>query len=365
VTPSPLYAGVMSGTSLDGADAAIVEFQAAGARVLAFASVAFPADLRSTLLALSDPTTDSLDAAGEAQRTLADHYAKAVQAALAKGAIDPGQVGAIGCHGQTVRHRPERGFTIQLNDPARLAELTGIDVVADLRRRDMAAGGQGAPLAPAFHDAVFRHASIGRTIVNIGGIANVTLLVPGAPCIGFDCGPGNVLLDAWAGRHLGVAFDRDGAWSATGRVLPELLARLLAEPFLGQAPPKSAGRELFNLRWLKAQVPAATRREDVQATLAEFTARAITDAIARQAPSTREIYLCGGGVRNAAIVAAIGRNAGGRRVDTTGALGVAPQEVEAAAFAWLAMKCVRREPIDLRTITGASGPRILGAIYPA
>jgi anhydro-N-acetylmuramic acid kinase len=229
----------------------------------------------------------------------------------------------------------------------------------------MAAGGQGAPLAPAFHDAVFRDAAVARAIVNIGGIANITFLPPGMPGTGFDCGPGNVLLDAWTARHLGAGFDRDGKWSATGRTLPDLLERLLAEPYLGQAPPKSAGRELFNLPWLEAKLPPSPRPEDVQATLVELTARSIIEAIDRHGRPTREVYVCGGGARNPAIMERIACLSGGRRIETTAALGIAPQEVEAAAFAWLAMKCVRREPIDLRAVTGARGPRILGAIYPA
>jgi anhydro-N-acetylmuramic acid kinase len=362
---TPLYAGVMSGTSLDGADAAVVAIAPGSVRTIAFASVPFPDALRARLLSLNDPSSDSLDDAGAAEVELAGLYSQAVLAALSAASIDRTRIAAIGCHGQTVRHRPERGFTIQLNDAARLAELTGIDVVADFRRRDVAAGGQGAPLAPVFHDAVFRHASVSRAIVNIGGMANVSLLPAGAPCSGFDCGPGNVLLDAWALRHLGVAFDHDGDWSARGRVLPDLLERLLGEPFLSQPPPKSVGRELFNAAWLEARLPAQARPEDVQATLVELTARAITDAIARHGPQAREIYLCGGGAQNRALVARIGAAANARSLATTEALGIAPREVEAAAFAWLAMKCVLREPVDLRGVTGAAGPRILGAIYPA
>jgi anhydro-N-acetylmuramic acid kinase len=355
----------MSGTSLDGADAAIVEFPGDSARTRAFASAAFPESLRKRLYALCDPASDSLEEAGEVQAVLADTYAQAVRAALSAAGIDRSRIAAIGCHGQTVRHRPERGFTLQLNDPARLAELTGIDVVADFRRRDLAAGGQGAPLAPAFHEAVFRSATGARAIVNIGGIANVTLLVPGSKCRGFDCGPGNVLLDAWVSKQQGAAFDRNGEWSATGRTMPALLERLLAEPFLGLRPPKSAGRELFNLGWLETRLEPGLPPADVQATLVEFTARAIAEAISGHAPEAREVYVCGGGARNGALMARLSALCAGRRVDTTAALGIAPQEVEAAAFAWLAMKCMRREPIDLGAVTGARGPRILGAIYPA
>jgi anhydro-N-acetylmuramic acid kinase len=263
-----------------------------------------------------------------------------------------------------VRHRPEQGFTIQLNDPARLAELTGIDVVADFRRRDMAAGGQGAPLAPAFHEAVFRHPSVSRAVVNIGGISNVTWIPATGSTLGFDCGPGNVLLDGWARRHLGTAYDENGTWADRGRTDQELLGEFLLEPFLATPPPKSTGRELFNLDWLEDRLEDRHAPADVQSTLADFTATAIVGAIDKFCPKTEEIYLCGGGARNRSLVSRITAIAG-RRVALTDALGVPTGQVETTAFAWLAMKCVRHEAIDLTTITGARGPRILGAIYPA
>lgn len=360
-----LFAGVMSGTSLDAADAAIVEFSADSPRTLAFATIAMPAGLRATLQSLSLPGAHSLDDAGAASLELANLYAAAVKEALRMAALDHRQVGAIGCHGQTVRHRPERAFTIQLNDPARLAELTGIDVVADFRRRDMAAGGQGAPLAPAFHDAVFRHSTRSRAIVNIGGISNVSCLPAAAPARGFDCGPGNLLLDAWARRHLGTDFDRDGAWAASGRSDPALLEAMLNEAYFSAPPPKSTGRELFHMDWLEARLPSNLRPQDVQATLLELTARSIADALQRYCGDATEVYLCGGGARNRALVARIANLAGERPIAPTDTLGIAAEQVEAAAFAWLAMKCVRREAVDLGYVTGARGPRILGAIYPA
>ena len=240
-----LFVGLMSGTSLDGADAALVDFSSATPRTLAFATVPFPAPLRERILSLSEPGKDSLELAGRVSIELADLYARAVEAVLAGGGVARGAVTAIGCHGQTVRHRPDLGFTIQLNDPARLAERAGIDVVADFRRRDMAAGGQGAPLVPAFHEAVFRDAARSRAVVNIGGISNVTWLPPGRKTLGFDCGPGNVLLDGWARRHLGRDFDEDGQWASRGHTDAGLLGRLLEEPFLDAPPPKSTGRELF------------------------------------------------------------------------------------------------------------------------
>ncbi|QJR13706.1 anhydro-N-acetylmuramic acid kinase [Usitatibacter palustris] len=362
---TPLYAGVMSGTSLDGADAAIVDFEHSPPRTVAFATIDFAPDLRKRLLALNYAETDSLDASAEATIDLAEAYAAAVRETMARASLGRERIAAIGCHGQTVRHRPERGFTIQLNDPARLAELVGIDVVADFRRRDMAAGGQGAPLAPAFHDHVFRHATIARAIVNVGGISNVSLLVPGKPHTGFDCGPGNVLLDAWAQRHLGTPYDEDGKWAGGGKVEPRFLASLLADPFFDKPPPKSTGRELFNLEWLDAKVPKGTTAQDIQATLLEATARSIADAVARYGAVVGEVALCGGGARNPALLSRVRELCKPARVTTTDTLGIPSGHVEAAAFAWFAMKCLRREAIDLRGVTGANGPRILGAIYPA
>lgn len=360
-----LFIGLMSGTSLDGADAALVEFEGASHRTLAFATVPFPDALRERILALCEPGSDSLDLEGAVSIELAQLYARAVEELLLEAAVDRRSVAAIGCHGQTVRHRPDLGFTIQVNDPARLAELTGIDVVADFRRRDMAAGGQGAPLVPAFHEALFRHATISRCIVNIGGISNITWLPAGRETLGFDCGPGNVLLDGWTRRHLGAHYDEGGRWASRGRTDPALLEALLAEPFLERPPPKSTGRELFRMAWIDERLPAGLRPEDVQATLADFTANAIVGALDRFCPATDEIYLAGGGARNPALVERIARLAAGRPVALTDVLGVPTGHVESMAFAWLAMKCVRREPVDLTAATGSRGPRVLGAIYAA
>lgn len=360
-----LYIGVMSGTSLDGADAVLADHSGPVPRVIASGTAAFPERLRSRLLDLCTPGRDGLDEAGECSLALADAYAEAIHAALARATISAGEVRAIGCHGQTVRHRPERGFTIQLNDPARLAERTGIAVVADFRRRDMAAGGQGAPLVPLFHDAVFRDGRLHRVVVNIGGIANATFLRPGALVTGFDTGPGNVLMDAWVNRHLGKPFDRDGRWAATGLVQDSLLKRLLDEPYLAAPPPKSTGRELFHEDWLAARLQDGLRPADVQATLLEFTARSIVHAITRHAGGPHQIYLCGGGARNLALVDRIAQLALPASVQSTDALGVPSGLVEALAFSWLAAKCVRGEPLDLGPVTGAAHPCILGALYPA
>jgi anhydro-N-acetylmuramic acid kinase len=360
-----LFVGLMSGTSLDGADAALVDFSQGAPKTLAFATVPFTNELRDRILALSSPGTDALELSGTVSTELADLYSRAVEAVLTGGAVDRKAVAAIGCHGQTVRHRPDLGFTIQLNDPARLAELTGIDVVADFRRRDMAAGGQGAPLVPAFHEAVFRHPTRSRAVVNIGGISNVTWLPSTGKTLGFDCGPGNVLLDGWARKHIGAQFDEDGKWASAGRTDAGLLARLLDEPFLRSPPPKSTGRELFRLEWLQDRLPADYRTADVQSTLTDFTAHSIIAAIDRFCPSTDEIFLAGGGARNGALVSRIRGLARGRPVAPTDTLGVPTAHVESMAFAWLAMKCVNREPVDLTAVTGARNPRVLGAVYAA
>ena len=355
----------MSGTSLDGADAALVDFGARTPRTLAFATVPFSPELRDRIMELSEPGTDSLDLAAAVSIELAGLYARAVEAVITGAGVPRARIAAVGCHGQTVRHRPEHGFTVQLNDPARLAELTGLNVVADFRRRDMAAGGQGAPLVPAFHEAMFRDKTRSRAVVNIGGISNVTWLPADGPTVGFDCGPGNVLLDGWARKHIGALFDENGQWAAAGRTDAGLLARLMDEPFLALEPPKSTGRELFRLAWLQERLPADYRTVDVQSTLTDFTAHSIVDAIDRFCPGTTEIYLAGGGARNGSLVARIEGLAKGRTVATTDALGVPTAHVESMAFAWLAMKCVRREPVDLTAVTGAREPRILGALYPA
>lgn len=361
---SGLFVGIMSGTSLDAADAVLADLSAPRPRLLAAASVPFPDTLRATLRQISEPGHDGLDAAGECSLQLAALYAEATRGVLSRAGKEAGDVIAIGCHGQTVRHRPERGYTIQLNDPARVAELTGIDVVADFRSRDLAAGGQGAPLAPVFHDAVFRDAARRRAIVNIGGFSNTTILHPGREVSGFDCGPGNLLLDHWAHTHLRAAFDEHGAWARTGRVLPPLLDRFLSEPFLHAPPPKSTGRERFGPHWLPGHLSGEEAAPDVQATLMEFTALAIVRSIERFAAGTQELFLCGGGARNTALVERVAALASPAHVGVTDDLGVDAAWVEAMAFAWLAKCCVDRQPLQLGAVTGARHACVLGAIYP-
>ena len=360
-----LYIGLMSGTSLDGVDGVLADLTTDRPQILAHAHRPFPHDLRDELLALTSPGANEIERAGAAGQRLVDVYAHCVADVLLQADCAPADILAIGAHGQTVRHRPAAGYSIQLNAPARLAELTQIDVVADFRSRDLAAGGQGAPLVPAFHAAVFA-ADRPRAVVNIGGISNITFLSGEADgVLGFDCGPGNLLLDAWATQHRAEPFDRNGEFAATGRLDPELLERLLAEPFLDRAPPKSTGRELFSQAWLgSALVGIARPPRDVQRTLTEFTARCIGDAIKRWCASARDVVVCGGGVRNATLMTALAGEVAPRPLLTSSALGIEPDHVEALAFAWLARRCKRRETGSIPAVTGARGARILGAIYP-
>ena len=362
---SELFIGLMSGTSLDGVDAVLADFSVHPPRTLAHGHRSFPADLRNELLELSSPGEDEIERSGMAAVRLSDVYAAAVAEVLADAGVIAAQVAAIGAHGQTVRHRPVAGYTIQLNAPARLAEATGINVVADFRSRDIAAGGQGAPLVPAFHAAVFATTQP-RAVVNIGGISNVTLLRGGGQApLGFDCGPGNVLLDLHAARHLAQPFDRGGAYAQTGKVDRELLVRLLDEPYLATAPPKSTGRELFSASWLDNRLKgSSTRPPDVQRTLTEFTARAIGDSISRWCNAAIDIVVCGGGTRNATLMAALETAVAPRPVCLSDAIGIPHDQVEALAFAWLARCCLRREPGAVPEVTGARGARVLGALYP-
>jgi anhydro-N-acetylmuramic acid kinase len=271
---------------------------------------------------------------------------------------------AIGCHGQTIRHCPEHGYTLQLGNAALLAEVTGITVVNDFRSRDIAAGGHGAPLTPAFHDRFLRHPDLHRVIVNLGGISNLTNLPPGRPATGFDCGPGNMLMDAWIAQHRGEAYDKDGAWAASGKVLPELLRSLLDESFFSAAPPKSCGRDLFNMNWLQRHLHGREAPADVQATLLALTCQSVATAIQRYCHGTQEIYLCGGGAHNAASASLLKQLLPDCRVQLTDALGVGADWMEAIAFAWLARQAIHGEPANLPLVTGAKHPCILGAIYP-
>ncbi|HYD96705.1 MAG TPA: anhydro-N-acetylmuramic acid kinase [Noviherbaspirillum sp.] len=372
VTHSPLYIGLMSGTSLDGVDGVLAELPARSAmKTVATAYLPFPAPLRDALFGLQAPGDNEIHREALAANALSELYAECVRKLLVDAGTAAISVRAIGAHGQTVRHRPELGYTRQTGNPALLAELTGIDVVADFRSRDIAAGGQGAPLVPAFHRAVFGDGREVRVVANIGGIGNISVLAPGEGTIGFDTGPGNVLMDGWIARHLGKQYDHNGDWAATGREIPALLAELLAEPYLSLPPPKSTGRDLFHLDWLDAKLHAyaGARTADVQATLAALTAESVADAIASHASRASAVYVCGGGAFNDHLMhrlqSALRDRQLGAQVVTTDALGVSPNHVEALAFAWLAQRHVERDGGNLPAVTGAKGLRILGALYPA
>ncbi|HXF47045.1 MAG TPA: anhydro-N-acetylmuramic acid kinase [Burkholderiaceae bacterium] len=365
---SELFIGLMSGTSVDGVDAVLADFAAWPPRLLGHLHHGFAAELRDELLRLNHQCEDELHRSAVASQHLARAYAAAVQDLLLHAEVEAADVRAIGAHGQTVRHRPEAGYTIQLNAPATLAELTGIDVVADFRSRDVAAGGQGAPLVPAFHAALFA-TDAPRAVVNIGGISNLTGLPArgaDAAVLGFDCGPGNVLIDAWALEHLGEPIDRDGRWAAGGRLDAGLLEVLLAEPFFVAPPPKSTGRELFNPAWLRARLAhrESVDPHNVATTLTRLTAVVIGRALAMHFPQAQDLIVCGGGAHNATLIKMLAEEVAPRPVRSSAELGVAPEHVEALAFAWLAREFLARRPANLPAVTGADGPRVLGCLYP-
>ncbi|MBO3277586.1 anhydro-N-acetylmuramic acid kinase [Pseudomonas schmalbachii] len=361
-----LYLGVMSGTSLDGLDIALVE-QDAGATLRASHYIPMPAALRADLLALCAPGADELARAARAEQDWVRLAAQGINELLRSRNLDASAIRAIGSHGQTVRHEPQWGFTIQIGNPALLAELTGIDVVADFRRRDMAAGGQGAPLVPAFHQALFGQDSRQRAILNIGGFSNVSLLAPGEPVRGFDCGPGNVLMDAWVQHQRNESYDKDGAWGGSGKLNDALLQRMLADDFFATRGPKSTGRERFNLAWLQATLAAGPvlPSEDVQATLLELSARSIAESLLDALPGCEEVLVCGGGAFNPPLMARLAAHLPAARVASTADYGIPPEWMEAMAFAWLAHRFLERQPGNCPDVTGAHGPRILGALYPA
>lgn len=358
-----LYVGLMSGTSLDGIDAALVEFTPAP-RLLASHFVPYPDSLRDTLLELHLTGANELDRSARAANELADRYACAVSALLQANDVPRDAVLAIGCHGQTVRHRPDLAYSVQLCNGARIAERTGITTVTDFRSRDLAAGGQGAPLVPAFHAARFRSADSDRAVLNLGGIANLTFLPRSGPVTGFDTGPGNMLLDAWTRRLWNEDCDRGGERAARGTVDRRLLDAMLQDSYFELAPPKSTGRDRFDLEWLLAHRPGGIGAEDMLATLTELTARTAADAARRHCAAAAEIYVCGGGVHNRELMRRIAANLEGRRVESTAALGVDPDWVEAMAFAWLARCAINNRPGNLPEVTGAAGLRVLGAIHP-
>ena len=368
------FIGLMSGTSLDGVDAVLMRQDSPTSPRMTLVGhhfIAMPYGLRQELLALQTPQENELHRSQIGGQALVECYVQAIAALLQKTHTDPALIAAIGAHGQTIRHQPASGYSIQLNAPHALAEATGITVISDFRQRDIAAGGQGAPLVPVFHASVFNQARQkgGCIIANIGGMANLTYLPPPgseARVIGFDCGPGNVLMDAWVEAHTGERFDRDGNFAANGTANEALLNQLLAHEFLAAKPPKSCGREQFNLEWLRAQAGVPQLRpEDVQATLLAYTARTLADAVRLHCGPAVELLVCGGGAHNPQLMAAIANELPGMTVDTTERYDMDPSIIEAAAFAWLAMRTLDGLPGNLSAVTGAAGPRILGNITPA
>ena len=366
-TGAPLFIGLMSGTSTDGVDAVLANFITPGKpEILGSVSLPMPAELRTEFLALNTSGPNELVRASVAGNALAELYAQACAALLAQTGTTAQQVGAIGAHGQTVRHDPKAGYTIQINSPALLAELTGIDVVADFRSRDIAAGGQGAPLVPAFHQAIFKSEQA-RVILNLGGIANITVLEPSTALTGFDTGPANVLLDLWCQEKTGALYDADGKWAASGRSHAGLLAALYeGEPWFHLPPPKSTGRDLFNRAWLQHKLNGFQELpdEDIQATLQSLTALSIERAITEHAPATREVLVCGGGALNGGLMQELAQRLA-MPVQPTSTLGVPVQSVEALAFAWLAWAHTKGIAAGIPSVTGARTATVLGARYPA
>jgi len=364
-----LFIGLMSGTSLDGADGVLVDYSTTPPRELAHAYKSFSPQLRSDFLALNTSGQDEIHRAALAANALVKIYAGIVLDLLAACGVSASEVIAIGAHGQTVRHRPQEfdgtGYTVQLNNPALLAELTGIDVVADFRSRDVAAGGQGAPLVPAFHQATFGKPGETVAVLNIGGISNLTVLNDGI--LGFDCGPGNALMDGWCRQHTEQPYDAGGRWAAQGSVHLGLLGRMLEDAFFAKAPPKSTGRDLFNAVWLSRQLAPFPHLSpiDVQATLTELTAVSCATCVTRYAGDSKSLLVCGGGALNTHLMGRLQVHLPACTVQSTSDAGLPPMQVEAAAFAWLARQAILRKTASLKSVTGAQGARILGAIYPA
>ena len=368
------FIGLMSGTSLDGVDAVLMrqpDPSSSRMHIVGHHFVGMPQTLRLEFLALQSPQANELHRSQIASQALIEVYTAVIAGLLQKTGIDPAQITAIGAHGQTIRHQPGSGYSVQLNAPHALAEATGITVVSDFRQRDIAAGGQGAPLVPVFHASMFNQARQkgGCIIANIGGMANLTYLPPPgseARVIGFDCGPGNVLMDAWIEVHTGERFDRDGGFAALGKVNETLLQQLLSHEFFSAPPPKSCGREQFNLEWIRQQAePYGLSPEDVQATLLTFSARTLADAVRRHCGPAVELLVCGGGAYNAELLKALSVELPNMTVDTTARYDLDPSHIEAAAFAWLAQRTLDGQPGNLSAVTGAAGPRILGNITPA
>ncbi|GGC00307.1 anhydro-N-acetylmuramic acid kinase [Marinobacterium zhoushanense] len=364
-----IYLGLMSGTSVDAVDAVLARFEPEF-ELLACHSTPIEPALKQRILELAGATDYGVDDLGRLDRELGELFAESANELIKLSGIPASRISAIGTHGQTIRHRPEQGFTLQIGDPSRIAEQTGITTIADFRRRDVAAGGQGAPLVPAFHRWLFRSSDEDRVIVNIGGMANLTCLAADTDraVTGFDTGPGNALMDEWIFRELGQAYDTNGDWASDGELIPALLESMLTTPFFSQCAPKSTGRELFNWSWVESHLdhlPQTPSAVDIQATLSELTAQTIAEAVQQLSLTRPTLFVCGGGARNSYLLTRIARLLPDSRITSTAELKLDPDWVEAAAFAWLAWRTDRHQCGNLPEVTGASGERILGAIYPA
>ncbi len=370
------YIGLMSGTSADAVDAVAVEFLPEKNRsqnklaLIERHSLPLPQELREKIHALASPSDNEIDRLGELDQELGEFFATTINQLMQKSKLQKVNVAAIGSHGQTIRHRPpgsiKHPFSLQIGDPNIIAQRTGITTVADFRRRDMAAGGQGAPLVPAFHHFIFHSNDIDRVIVNIGGMANISWLPSSGDIIGFDTGPGNVLMDAWTLKNLNMPYDQNGKWGASGEVHQKLLDRLLQHSFFVQPPPKSTGREVFNLQWLEAEIAtlgSPPKVQDVQATLVALTATTIRNCIYKLSERPAEIFIGGGGAYNLRLMDELQRQLPNSSVVSTASLGIEPEWIEAIAFAWLAKQTMNRQPGNLRAVTGASKEVILGGVY--
>ena len=355
---------------MDAVDTALVEIGHAAPSLIATAHTPWPSGLRKRLVSLATGAQIDATALAVLDTEVGEHFAAAISRMLQEAEIDPGRIDAIGCHGQTVAHSPDTrpATTLQLGDANVIAERTHITTINDFRRRDMAAGGQGAPLVPAFHEALLRTGSEDRIVLNLGGIANITVLPaePARPTFGFDTGPANCLMDSWAQQQLGREYDEDGSWAASEQPDPVLLAHLLEDPYFDRSPPKSTGTQHFSGRWLNTKLAAAKTLSParVQATLLALTCKTVADAVHCHAPDTGRILVCGGGAHNSAVLEQLA-DISGLPVETTAGFGIDPDWMETMAFAWLAQRTLAGEPGNLPAVTGAAGPRILGAIHPA
>ena len=362
-----LFIGLMSGTSLDGMDAVLVNFgeKSQDIKIIGHSYVPYEDKLKMALLGLHSPNTNELEESLVIGNIVSKKAYEAIEALLKKTNVVSKDIRAIGFHGQTIRHQPQKGFTLQIGNPALLAELSNINVIADFRSRDVAACGQGAPLVPAFHQEIFSHPTTYRAILNIGGIANVTLLNPKTTVSGFDTGPGNILLDHWSKTHRNQAFDENGVWAKEGKIIETLLSAFFKDAYFEKTAPKSTGRDHFNEAWLNKHLQKSYSRQDIQRTLLELTALSIAKAIDSHAANITEIYLCGGGALNSFLVERLKALMPKIKIQPSDLLGIPTQYVEAAAFAWLAKQMLFSKPGNLPEVTGAKGLRILGALYPA